>query len=170
MAAREGRFAPATRHGPVHHAVHFDAAAYARLLRGYAEEKGVSRLEGKVADVRLDPEDGFITSLALDDGRVIEGDLFIDCSGFRGLLIEGALETGYSEWSHWLPCDSAVAMPCENVGDPVPFTRATAREAGWQWRIPLQHRTGNGHGRSEERRVGKACVSTCRPRGSPEPK
>src|SRR3546814_20717056 len=91
MAAREGRFAPATRHGPVHHAVHFDAAAYARFLRSYAEEKGVSRLEGKVADVRLDPEDGFITSLALDDGRVIEGDLFVDCSGFRGLPIEGEI-------------------------------------------------------------------------------
>src|SRR3546814_7847328 len=100
MAAREGRFAPATRHGPVHHAVHFDAAAYARFLRSYAEEKGVSRLEGKVADVRLDPEDGFITSLALDDGRVIEGDLFVDCSGFRGLLIEGALHTGYRSEEH----------------------------------------------------------------------
>src|SRR3546814_16126392 len=109
----------------------------------------------------------FITSLALDDGRVIEGDLFVDCSGFRGLLIEGALHTGYSEWNHWLPCDSAVAMPCESEGDPAPFTRATAREAGWPWRIPLQHRTGTGYvysgwpldhdeATSEERRVGQA--------------
>ncbi len=145
MAARDDRFAPATRHGPVHHAVHFDAAAYARYLRTYAEEKGVVRIEGKVADVRLDPEDGFIMSIAMEDGPAIEGDLFIDCSGFRGLLIEGALNTGYAEWSHWLPCDSAVAMPSEGVGDPSPFTRSTAREAGWQWRIPLQHRDGNGY-------------------------
>ena len=145
MAAREGRFAPATRYGPVHHAVHFDAAAYARYLRTYAEDKGVVRIEGKVADVRLDSEDGFITAIAMDDGRTIEGDLFIDCSGFRGLLIEGALETGYANWSHWLPCDSAVAMPSDSEGDPSPFTRSTAREAGWQWRIPLRHRDGNGY-------------------------
>ncbi|MBJ7498884.1 MAG: tryptophan 7-halogenase [Sphingopyxis sp.] len=145
MAARAGRFAPATRHGPVHHAVHFDAAAYARFLRNYAEDKGVARIEGKVADVRLDPEDGFITGLGMDDGRTMEGDLFVDCSGFRGLLIEGALRTGYSEWSHWLPCDSAVAMPSHGAAEPAPFTRSTAREAGWQWRIPLQHREGNGY-------------------------
>ncbi|HEY0594283.1 tryptophan halogenase family protein [Sphingopyxis sp.] len=145
LAARESRFAPMTRHGPVHHAVQFDAAAYARYLRRYAEDKGVVRVEGKVADVRLDPEDGFIAAIALDDGRLVEGDLFVDCSGFRGLLIEGALRTGYTEWNHWLPCDSAVAMPCENEGDLSPFTRSTVREAGWQWRIPLQHRTGNGY-------------------------
>lgn len=145
MAAREGRFAPATRHGPVHHAVQFDAAGYARFLRAYAGDKGVVRVEGKVADVRLDPENGYIETLTLDDGRVIEGDLFVDCSGFRGLLIEGALETGYTAWNHWLPCDSAVAMPSERDGDPAPFTMSTAREAGWQWRIPLQHRDGNGY-------------------------
>jgi len=145
MAARAGRFVPATRHGPVHHAVHFDAAAYARFLRTYAEDKGVVRVEGKVADVTLDPEDGYIEALTLDDGRRIEGDLFIDCSGFRGLLIEGALATGYTDWNHWLPCDSAVAMPTERSGDPPPFTRSTARAAGWQWRIPLQHRDGNGY-------------------------
>lgn len=145
MAARAGRFAPATRQGPVHHAVHFDAAAYARYLRGYAEGKGVVRIEGKVADVRLDPEDGFITSIAMEDGHMVEGDLFVDCSGFRGLLIEGALQTGYTEWNHWLPCDSAVAMPSKGEGDPSPFTRSTAQEAGWQWRIPLQHRDGNGY-------------------------
>ena len=145
MAAREGRFAPMTRSGPVNHAVHFDAAAYASFLRGRAEGAGVVRVEGKVADVRLDPEDGYIEALALDDGRVVEGDLFVDCSGFRGLLIEGALETGYESWNHWLPCDSAVAMPAASTGDPAPFTRSTAREAGWQWRIPLQHREGNGY-------------------------
>ena len=145
MAARDGRFAPATRHGPVHHAVQFDAAAYARFLRSYAGDKGVKRVEGKVADVRLDPDDGFITSIAMDDGRVVEGDLFIDCSGFRGLLIEGALRTGYTEWSRWLPCDSAVAIPTQSDEAPLPFTSSTVREAGWQWRIPLQHRDGNGY-------------------------
>ena len=145
MAARESRFAPATRHGPVHHAVHFDAAAYARYLRSYAEDKGIERIEGKVADVRLDPDDGFITAITMENGRTVDGDLFVDCSGFRGLLIEGALRTGYTEWSHWLPCDSAVAMPSASDDDPSPFTRSTAREAGWQWRIPLQHRDGNGY-------------------------
>ncbi|RSU23072.1 tryptophan 7-halogenase [Sphingomonas koreensis] len=145
MALREGRFARMTRTGPVHHAVHFDASLYARFLRGRAEASGVVRVEGKVVHVRLDPENGYIDALALDDGRTIEGDLFIDCSGFRGLLIEGALETGYESWNHWLPCDSAVAVPAANAGDPLPFTRSTAREAGWQWRIPLQHRDGNGY-------------------------
>ena len=145
MAAREGRFAPMTRSGPVNHAVHFDASLYARFLRGRAEASGVVRIEGKIAHVRLDPEDGYIEALTLDDGRTIEGDLFVDCSGFRGLLIEGALETGYERWNHWLPCDSAVAMPAASDDDPSPFTRSTAREAGWQWRIPLQHRDGNGY-------------------------
>ena len=145
MAARAGRFAPGTRHGPVHHAVHFDAAGYARFLRTHAEAGGVTRVEGKVAEVRLDPEDGFIDSLLLDDGRTVAGDLFVDCSGFRGVLIEGALKSGYVDWRHWLPCDSAVAMPSARQDDPPPFTRSTAREAGWQWRIPLQHRDGNGY-------------------------
>lgn len=145
LAARAERFAPATRMGPVHHAVHFDATGYARFLRGHAETSGVVRVEGKVAEVRLDPEDGFIDSLLLDDGRVIEGDLFVDCSGFRGVLIEGALKTGYVDWRQWLPCDGAVAMPAAREGDPPPFTRSIAREAGWQWRIPLQHRDGNGY-------------------------
>jgi tryptophan halogenase len=145
MAAHAGRFARMTRHGPINHAVHFDASLYARFLRGLAEASGVVRVEGKVAQVRLDPGDGYIEALTLDDGREIEGDLFVDCSGFRGLLIEGALETGYESWSHWLPCDSAVALPSASAGDPAPFTRSTAREAGWQWRIPLQHRDGNGY-------------------------
>jgi len=95
--------------------------------------------------VNLRAEDGFIESLTIDGGRRIDGDLFIDCSGFRGLLIEGALETGYEDWTRWLPCDRAVAIPCSAAGDLTPYTRATALAAGWQWRIPLQHRIGNGY-------------------------
>jgi tryptophan halogenase len=125
-------------------AYHFDAALYAKFLRSYAEMRRVQRVEGKVIDVQLRPEDGFIKSVQLDNGETLEADLFIDCSGFRGLLIEGALETGYEDWSHWLPCDRAVAVPCEKVAPALPYTRSTARSAGWQWRIPLQHRTGNG--------------------------
>jgi tryptophan 7-halogenase len=127
------------------YAFHFDAALYAEYLRGYALTRGVVRLERKVVDVELRGEDGFIRALHLDDGQRIEADLFIDCSGFRGLLIEGALKTGYENWSHWLPCDRAVAVPCESAGTLTPFTRSTARTAGWQWRIPLQHRIGNGY-------------------------
>ena len=127
------------------YAFHFDAGLYAEYLRGYAQSRGVVRIERKIVDVHLRSEDGFIRALRLDDGRQIEADLFIDCSGFRGLLIEQALKTGYENWSHWLPCDRAVAVPCENAGAPTPYTRSTAREAGWQWRIPLQHRIGNGY-------------------------
>lgn len=145
LAARAGRFARATRQGQVHHAVHFDAASYARFLRRLAEASGVRRIEGHVVDVALDGEDGFIDALTLHGGARVEGDLFLDCSGFRGLLIEGALKTGYTDWRHWLPCDRAVAVPTAREGDPPPFTRSTAREAGWQWRIPLQHRDGNGY-------------------------
>ncbi|WP_343616064.1 tryptophan halogenase family protein [Novosphingobium sp.] len=127
------------------YAYHFDAGLYARFLRSYAEAKGVRRIEGKIAGARLRGEDGFVAAVGMEDGRSFEADLFIDCSGFRGLLIEQALGTGYEDWTHWLPCDRAVAMPCENVGEPTPYTRSTAQEAGWQWRIPLQHRTGNGY-------------------------
>jgi tryptophan halogenase len=127
------------------YAYHFDAGLYARYLRSYAEERGVVRQEGKVVDVSLRGEDGFIEAVTLDDGRRIEADFFIDCSGFRGLLIEGALKCGYEDWSNWLPCNRAVAVPCEGVEEITPYTRSTAREAGWQWRIPLQHRTGNGY-------------------------
>ena len=127
------------------YAFHFDASLFARYLRGFAEQRGVRRREGRVIDVNLRPEDGFIESVTMEGGARIEGDLFIDCSGFRGLLIEQALATGYEDWSHWLPCDRALAVPSVSV-DPVnPYTQATARSAGWQWRIPLQHRTGNGH-------------------------
>ena len=127
------------------YAFHFDASLFARYLRSYAEDRGVIRSEGKVVDVGLRADDGFIECLRLDDGRVIPGEFFIDCSGFRGLLIEEAMGTGYEEWTHWLPCDRAVAVPSENVAMPTPYTRATAGDAGWQWRIPLQQRTGNGH-------------------------
>ena len=145
LAARSGRFAPEGRYGPVHHAFHFDAAAYANLLRLYAEARGIVRVEGKIEQVRLDGDDGYVEALILDDGRTIEGDLFVDCSGFRGLLIEDALGTGYTDWSQWLPCDSAVAIPTDRKSAPPPFTRSSAYEAGWQWRIPLQHRDGNGY-------------------------
>ncbi|MFM7350195.1 MAG: tryptophan halogenase family protein [Erythrobacter sp.] len=126
------------------YAYHFDAGLYATFLRRYAEARGVTRKEGKVVDVALRGEDGFIAAVTLDDGTRIEGEFFIDCSGFRGLLIEEALHAGYDNWQHWLPCDRAVAVPCER-GEFTPYTRSTAREAGWQWRIPLQHRTGNGY-------------------------
>ena len=126
------------------YAFHFDAGLYARFLRRYAESNGVQRIEGKIVDVAQDGENGHVRTITLADGRSIEGDLFIDCSGFRGLLIEGALSTGYEDWSRWLPCDSAAAVPCALAGPPDPFTRCTARQAGWQWRIPLQHRMGNG--------------------------
>ncbi|HEX8839040.1 MAG TPA: tryptophan halogenase family protein, partial [Sphingomicrobium sp.] len=149
-AAYQGKYA---RPGPqaqfplnqLRYAFHLDATLYARFLRAFAEAHGVRRLEGKVVDVQLRGEDGFVESLKLDSGQTIEGELFIDCSGFRGLLIEQALHTGYEEWSQWLPCDRAVAAPCSYAGNPDPFTRATAHESGWQWRIPLQHRMGNGH-------------------------
>ncbi len=151
VAARAGRFgrAKADARSPIRelfYAFHFDASLYARYLRGYAERGGVTRIEGRIDAVNLRPEDGYVEAVTLADGRRIEGDLFIDCSGFRGLLIEEALKTGYESYAHWLPCDRAVAAPCAlpDPREPDPFTRATARDAGWQWRIPLQHRMGNG--------------------------
>jgi tryptophan halogenase len=149
-AAKRGKFtqpSPDPRNvlSTFDYAYHFDAGLYARFLRTYAEARGVVRIEGKIADYEQGGETGFIRSVTLEDGRAFAADLFIDCSGFRGLLIEGALETGYQDWTHWLPCDRAVAVPCERAGDLTPYTRSTAREAGWQWRIPLQHRTGNGY-------------------------
>ncbi|MDV3456169.1 tryptophan halogenase family protein [Sphingomonas sp. HF-S4] len=130
--------------GHIANAFHFDASLYAKFLRGDAEQRGVIRREGKVADVTLRP-DGFVESVTMADGAVIEADLFVDCSGFRGLIIEQAMATGYEDWTHWLPCDRAIAVPCARSDAFTPYTRATARTAGWQWRIPLQHRTGNGH-------------------------
>ena len=126
-------------------AYHFDAVLYGRYLSKICQARGVERIEGQIVDVTQRPEDGFIRSVTLKDGQVLEADLFIDCTGFRGLLIEGALKTGYEDWSHWLPMNRAVAVPCAKVEAVRPWTTATAREAGWQWRIALQHRTGNGY-------------------------
>ena len=149
-AAAAGKFAPPSADprsvlSTYDYAYHFDAGRYAAFLRRYAEARGVARVEGKVASVTQNGDTGFIEAVSLTDQRVFVGDLFIDCSGFRGLLIEGALNTGYESWAQWLPCDRALAVPCASVSEITPYTRATARAAGWQWRIPLQHRTGNGY-------------------------
>jgi tryptophan halogenase len=127
------------------YALQFDASLFARYLRTIAEAGGVVRTEGRVKSVSLKSDDGFIDALTLDSGERIEADLYIDCSGFRGLLIEDALHTGYEHWNHWLPCDRATAVPCERTQALSSYTRVTAKTAGWQWRIPLQHRVGNGH-------------------------
>ena len=149
-AARENRFAriPASPDGQLprlNYAYQFDAATYAAYLRRYAERRGAVRREGKVVDVEQNSETGYIEAVKLADGTRVAGDFFIDCSGFRALLIEGVFKAGFDDWSHWLPNNRAAAVPCERVEDPSPFTRSTARESGWQWRIPLQHRTGNGY-------------------------
>jgi len=149
-AASAGRFAPPLPDpnsvlSTYDYAYHFDAGLYARFLREYSEKRGVVRIEGKVADVELEGTRGHVASVRLEDGRRFDGELFIDCSGFRALLIEGALKTGFDDWSHWLPCDRALAVPCACAGEFTPYTRSTARAAGWQWRIPLQHRIGNGY-------------------------
>ena len=127
------------------YAFHFDAGLYARFLREKAEAGGVTRIEGLIDAVRQRAEDGFVESVVLKGGQIVEGDLFIDCSGFRGLLIEQTLKAGYEDWSHWLPCDSAVAMPSRSIEEPRPHTTSTAESAGWRWTIPLQHRVGNGY-------------------------
>ena len=136
------------------YALHFDASLFARYLRTIAEAHGVERTEGKVNLVALQSDTGFIRALTLESGEQVEADLYIDCSGFRGVLIEGALHTGYEHWNHWLPCDRAAAVPCQRTGALSSFTRVTAKAAGWQWRIPLQHRIGNGYvyGHSREPR------------------
>jgi tryptophan halogenase len=150
VAAKAGRFAHVDRAAdsvlpPMPYAFHFDAGLYAAYLRRFAEARGVARIEGRIDGVERHGERGDISALVLAEGVRVAGDLFVDCSGFRALLIEGALETGFEDWGHWLPCDRAFAVPCERVDPLLPYTRATAREAGWQWRIPLQHRTGNGY-------------------------
>ncbi|MFZ6873262.1 tryptophan halogenase family protein [Undibacterium sp. Di27W] len=151
MAAR-GKFAPGDQNAAasspladIAYAYHFDATLYARYLRELAEGRGVQRIEGKIVGVNQRASDGFIESLTMENGAVVDGELFIDCSGFSALLIEQTLKTGYADWTHWLPCDRALAVPSESVDPITPYTRATARAAGWQWRIPLQHRVGNGY-------------------------
>lgn len=150
LAARSGKFMQARLNDPqsplaqIRHAYHVDANRYAAYLRKYAEARGVERIEGRIVDVELGPESGNITALKLDNGVRTEGELYIDCTGFRALLIEGALKVGFDDWSHWLPCDRAVAIPCASKGEAMPYTRSVATPAGWQWRIPLQHRVGNG--------------------------
>ncbi|MEM9315136.1 MAG: tryptophan halogenase family protein [Pseudomonadota bacterium] len=147
--ARLDRFAPPTGDprnvlSTFGFAFHFDAALYAKYLRAYAEARGVKRLEGKIVSVDTVPATGHVRRLRIDSGAEVPGDLFLDCTGFRGLLIGDALGVGYEDWTHWLPCDRALAVPSERLGVLPPYTRSTARTAGWQWRIPLQHRTGNG--------------------------
>jgi tryptophan 7-halogenase len=151
VAARHNKFMHPVSDRPnspladIAYAYHFDAGLYARYLRGFAEARGVVRTEGKVIGVEQNPETGFVNAITLDNGERIPGQLFVDCSGFRGLLIEQTLKTGYVDWTHWLPCDRAAAVPCTRTTPLTPYTRSTARDAGWQWRIPLQHRVGNGH-------------------------
>ena len=143
QAAQRGRFAHLPDDG-LHYAYHLDATLYARFLRSFSEALGVQRVEGKIVDVRCDAQTLDIRALRLDSGAEIEGDLFIDCTGFRGLLIGDTLKVAYDDWSHWLFNDSAVAVQTASVGDAVPYTRSIAHGWGWQWRIPLQHRVGNG--------------------------
>ena len=142
-AAEEHKFTHLPNIG-LNYAFHLDASRYAAYLRKFSEKFGAKRVEGKIDQVQLDPDTGFIRGLKLDSGKVLDGDFFIDCTGMRALLIEKALHTGFESWSHWLPCDSAVAVQTEAVEPPIPFTRSIARESAWQWRIPLQTRVGNG--------------------------
>ncbi|TCP31388.1 tryptophan halogenase family protein [Sphingomonas sp. BK235] len=151
VAGLQGRFAhprpdqPGSPLSKLGYAFQFDAGLYARFLRRLAEANGARRTEGRIVAVERDGESGHVAAVVLESGARVEGDLFLDCSGFRGLLIEETLGTGFEDWRHWLPCDRAVAVPCANGGDRQPLTRSTARAAGWQWRIPLQHRIGNGY-------------------------
>ena len=151
VACLKNRFAFPDKRQPnspladIDYAYHFDASLLARFLRSESEARGVERVEGKIVEVIQDPESGFVQNVRLTDGREVEGDLFIDCSGMRALLIGDALGIGYEDWNKWLICDRAQAVPCASVEPVTPYTRSTARPAGWQWRIPLQHRIGNGY-------------------------
>lgn len=151
LAAKAGKFAKINAPDPIlnlAYAYHFDASLYGKYLRKISEKLGVMRTEGKIKAVQQNsengPENGYVTAVELESGKQIEGDLFIDCSGFKGLLIQERLGTGYDDWSHWLPCDRALAVPSKRMENTLPYTRSIAHSAGWQWRIPLQHRNGNG--------------------------
>lgn len=143
QAAVQNRFGTSEKNN-LNYAYHLDASRYAQFLRNKCEQNGVKRIEGKIADVILNSRNGFIDQLKMHSGEAVAGDLFLDCTGFRGLLIEQALHTGFEDWTHWLPTDSAIAVQTESVEPPIPYTRSIAREFGWQWRIPLQNRVGNG--------------------------
>ncbi|MDO6428811.1 tryptophan 7-halogenase [Thalassotalea sp. 1_MG-2023] len=150
VLAKKGKFAqphpkPPTPLADYQYAFHFDAGLYANFLKDFAINLGVNHLDALINSVELNQNNGFISSVTLDNGEIVEGDLFIDCSGFKGLLIEEALHTGYEDWSQWLICDRAMAVQTELVGEPTPYTRSIAKSFGWQWRIPLQHRMGNGY-------------------------
>ncbi|MGX1113080.1 tryptophan halogenase [Pseudoalteromonas sp. MBR-15] len=149
QAAKAHKFAhlkniPNTQLAGLHYAYHFDATRYGEFLKELAQSRGVNRIEGKIETISQCDQTGSINALKLKDGSLIEGDLFIDCTGLRALLIEQTLNTGFEDWSHWLPCDSAVAVQSESASNAIPYTRSIARESGWQWQIPLQHRVGNG--------------------------
>ena len=148
-AARQGRFALSDGQGAaipdLAYAYHLDATLLAGMLREYAENLGVTRIEGRIEAVDRDATSGDISALRLEGERTIAGTFFIDCTGFRSLLLGGALEVPFVDWSHWLPCDTALAVPSTSGDKFRPYTQSLAHSAGWQWRIPLQHRTGNGH-------------------------
>lgn len=143
QAAKNNKFAVLPNNG-MNYAFHMDAGLYAKYLRKIAEKHGCQRIEGKITEVQTNSDTGYIERLILEKGQTIDGDLFIDCSGFSGLLINKTLNTEYEDWTEFLPCDSAVAVQTGSIEEPIPYTRSIAREAGWQWRIPLQHRVGNG--------------------------
>ncbi len=150
VAANAGKFEfpvtdPTAINSTYNYAYQFDAHLYSKYLRAFSEARGAVRTEGKIVDVAVDGETGNIKSVKLESGEEIRGDLFIDCSGFRSLIMGQTLKVGFEEWTKWLPCDRAMAVPCDRSDDFDPYTRSTRREAGWQWRIPLQHRTGNGY-------------------------
>ena len=143
QAAKAGKFGMSSQQA-INFAYHLDATKYAQFLREFSEKLGAKRVEGKISKVNKHASNGFISSLSLEDGTLLEGDLFIDCTGFRALLIEQSLHTGYDDWSHWLPCNTAVTAQTQSVNEPLPYTKSIAHDAGWQWQIPLQNRVGNG--------------------------
>jgi tryptophan halogenase len=156
QAALRNKFAfPDTRNrnsplADIEYAYHFDASLFARFLRAESEARGVQRIEGRIVEVIKNPDNGFVDKVRLTDGREVDGELFVDCSGMRALLIGDAMGVGYEDWSQWLLCNRAMAVPCASVSPLTPYTRSTAKRAGWQWRIPLQHRIGNGYVYSSE--------------------